>query len=146
MDNRHPSASPSSHGSGGYEKSDLSAKAIGIFGAALAVVMVLTLLVAAWMLGFFASWQAQRDTPPSPLATTRAGVPEPRLQVDPVKDLRALRAAEDKILTSYGWVNREAGIVRVPIERAMQLLVERGLPRPATSEPAPAARMPGGTR
>jgi len=146
MDNRHPAAPPSSHGSGGYEKSDLSAKAIVIFGVALAGVLVLTLLVAAWMLGFFASWQAQRDAPPSPLATTRAGVPEPRLQVEPIKDLRSLRAAEDKILMSYGWVSRDAGIVRIPIERAMQLLVERGLPRPATSERVQAAQTRGGTQ
>lgn len=133
MDSRHPAAPPASHGSGGYERSDLSARAIVIFGVVLTLVVVLTLLVAAWMFGFFASWQARRDAPPSPLAASRPGPPQPRLQVQPVKDLKALRSAEDRILSSYGWINKEAGTVRIPIERAMQLLVERGLPEPPTA-------------
>jgi hypothetical protein len=54
--------------------------------------------------------------------------PLPREQPDPKVDLKALREREERDLTSYGWVNRQAGIVRIPIERAMQLIVERGLP------------------
>jgi hypothetical protein len=54
--------------------------------------------------------------------------PMPREQPDPRIDLKALREREDRELASYGWVNRPAGIVRIPIERAMQLIVERGLP------------------
>jgi hypothetical protein len=49
------------------------------------------------------------------------------LQVDGLRNLRAMRATEDGLLTSYGWVNREAKTVRIPVERAMDLLVERGL-------------------
>ena len=54
--------------------------------------------------------------------------PEPRLQVNPREDLRELRAAEDQILTTYGWVDKNAGTVRIPIEQAMKLTLERGLP------------------
>ena len=54
--------------------------------------------------------------------------PEPRLQTNPREDLRLLREQEDAILKSYGWVDRPAGVVRIPIEEAMKLTVQRGLP------------------
>ena len=44
-----------------------------------------------------------------------------------------IRANEDRILYSYGWSDEKAGTVRIPIERAMELLVERGLPVRASS-------------
>jgi hypothetical protein len=40
--------------------------------------------------------------------------------------LRALRAAENAILEHYGWVDRDKGVVHIPIDRAMDLLAERG--------------------
>jgi hypothetical protein len=52
----------------------------------------------------------------------------PRLEVDPSEALRSRREREKELLTSYGWVDRERGVVRIPIERAKELLVERGLP------------------
>ena len=60
--------------------------------------------------------------------TTVQEFPNPRLQIKPPADLAKLRAAEDGDLNSYGWVNRQSGTVRIPIDRAMQLLLERGLP------------------
>ena len=62
----------------------------------------------------------------------RAAVPSlgqyPKLQVNPVVDLNAFRAREEAELNSYGWVNQTAGIVHVPIERAMELVLQKGLP------------------
>lgn len=57
--------------------------------------------------------------------------PAPRLQADPLADLDALHARERAQLEGYAWVDRQAGTVRIPIERAMQLLAERrsGEPR-----------------
>ena len=66
--------------------------------------------------------------------------PAPRLEVTPVLDLRAMRAAEDKILNSYGWIDPEKGMVRIPIDRAIDLLAQRGLPSRAADAAAPAAR------
>jgi hypothetical protein len=60
----------------------------------------------------------------------------PSLQPLPARDLAQFRAEEDLALGSYGWVDKEKGIVRIPIERAMRLLEERGLPAPAASPPA----------
>ena len=59
------------------------------------------------------------------------GLPSPRppiLETKPKLTLQAQRSREDAELESYGWANRNTGIARIPIERAMQLLAERGLP------------------
>jgi hypothetical protein len=54
--------------------------------------------------------------------------PEPRLQVSAPKDLEQYKAAQGEILNSYGWIDQNAGVVRIPIERAMDILVQKGLP------------------
>jgi hypothetical protein len=54
--------------------------------------------------------------------------PEPRLQIAPREDLRELRSREEAELHSYAWVDKTNGVVRIPIDRAMNLLLERGLP------------------
>ena len=57
--------------------------------------------------------------------------PAPALQVHGREDLETLRKREDKELAEYGWVDRSNGAVRIPIERAMQLIAQRGLKQPA---------------
>ena len=54
--------------------------------------------------------------------------PEPRLQTNPRADLRDLRAHEDLVLGTYGWVDKPAGVVRIPIDEAMKITLQRGLP------------------
>jgi hypothetical protein len=54
--------------------------------------------------------------------------PEPRLQIDPQQDLAALRQQEQQRLSGYGWVDRERGLARIPVERAMEDIARRGLP------------------
>ena len=77
---------------------------------------------------YFEARQQQLDSQPSPLAETRPLPPEPRLQVTPVQDVQILRTEKEHRLNNYAWVNKEAGIVRLPIERAIELVAERGLP------------------
>lgn len=62
--------------------------------------------------------------------------PKPNLQIHPHDDLVALQAREDSELHSYGWADRKAGVVRIPIDRAMELIAERGLPTRGTNRPA----------
>ena len=62
------------------------------------------------------------------VAASRAYFPQPNEQVSPRDDLRELRAREDAELNSYGWIDRKAGAVRIPIDRAMELILQRGLP------------------
>ncbi len=54
--------------------------------------------------------------------------PAPRLQTDAPRDLQSMRSHEEQALDGYGWVDRNAGIVRIPIDRAMDLLSRRELP------------------
>ena len=69
--------------------------------------------------------------------------PTPRLQDDDVRDMSEMHAAEDKYLKGYAWTDQANGRVRIPIDRAMELLVERGLPtRKAGAQPASAPAQP----
>lgn len=54
--------------------------------------------------------------------------PQPRLLVNEPANLATFQAREHEVLTTYGWVDRNAGIVRIPVERAKDLVLERGLP------------------
>jgi len=63
--------------------------------------------------------------------------PAPRLQPSPPRDLQEMRAAEDSVLNGYAWVNPDQGVVRIPIARAMDLLIRQNLrSRPQTAQPA----------
>ncbi|SDL72118.1 hypothetical protein SAMN05661010_02415 [Modicisalibacter muralis] len=66
--------------------------------------------------------------------------PAPALQPSPQSDLAAFEARMTREMSHYGWVDRQANIVRLPIERAMTLLVERGLP--PRQGPVPDRRLP----
>ena len=50
-----------------------------------------------------------------------------------------MRAAEEQVLTTYGWVDQQKGVVRVPIDRAIDLLAQKGLPSRPQSEAQAAA-------
>ncbi|MGH9321435.1 MAG: hypothetical protein ACRD21_06475 [Vicinamibacteria bacterium] len=52
----------------------------------------------------------------------------PRIEISPASELERERAREEELLESYGWVDRERGVVRVPIDQAMEKLLESGLP------------------
>lgn len=87
-----------------------------------------------------AALERRSDPPPNPMAEdiqamNAQGFPGPQLQPSPTVDMSAHRHAEEKVLGSYGWVNQDNGIVRVPITRAMEMLVERH----RTAVPAPTA-------
>jgi hypothetical protein len=63
-----------------------------------------------------------------------AAFPHPQLQTNPPADLHKYLLAKEQELTSYGWINKNAGIVRIPIDRAIDLLISRGVPvRPSDS-------------
>ncbi len=109
-------------------KSGHEHKAADVLGVALVAGLVL-LIVAVSLLtaGGVIRFAAQGEKPARP-ATRPAQFPEPRLEAHPVAGFTAARAAAEKELHSYGWINRKAGVAHVPIERAMTMLLERGLP------------------
>ena len=130
-----------------HEESDVDIRAILRFGAWLAIVMV-GIYVAVWLVfGFFDRREASESVRDFPLAAGRSDVPpQPRLQADPRQDLRALQQRDEALLNSYGWADREAGLVRIPIAEAMRLTVERGLPVRWTAAAAPATPAGGAPR
>lgn len=112
----------------GHEESDANVSALAKYGIGLTVIFALVLVLMLMLRGFFAT-QTRRATPPaSPLAAQRQAPPAPLLQVTPEKDLLQVRATEDSILHTYGKVTSDASVVRLPIERAMELVAQRGLP------------------
>ena len=75
-------------------------------------------------------WRARQKELPPPVPVAQAlpsAPPEPRLQIAPSLDLKALRATEDAQLHGYGWVDRKAGVVHIPIERAMDLVAQEAV-------------------
>jgi hypothetical protein len=54
--------------------------------------------------------------------------PAPRLEEHPAIEIQQLRAQEDHILSTYGWTDKKTGVVRIPIDRAMELQLQRGFP------------------
>jgi len=121
-----PGSPPEVH----HEESDVDIRAILGFGAGLIVAAVLIHLLAYVLLRYFDAREARRVMPQYPLAVAQGNrvPPEPRLQTDPRQDLADLRAREDETLNSYGWVDKNAGIVRIPIDEAIKLTLARGLP------------------
>jgi hypothetical protein len=119
-----------------HEHSDISIRGIIWFLVMLVVIVVVT-DVAMW--GFFKGLDTleQRNDPfVSPLAAPPGQLPaEPRLQTTPWHDLNEFRAEEQKRIHGYGWVDQRAGIGHVPIERAKELLLQRGLPSRANASP-----------
>lgn len=121
----------------GHERRDLGVRVMVAFGAGLALLTVLAMLVSTVTYSTMEERRVGAGEPPSPLAERDRKPPEPRLQVEPGRQLQRLRAEERALLRQYAWIDRESGIVRIPVERAMDLLAERGLPTvPADGGPA----------
>jgi hypothetical protein len=111
-----------------HELNTVSLRAIIVCGGALVALALVSLVLMWGIFDYFAARQARSAVPPAPLAGARQLPPEPRLQIQPAQDVQALREEERTILHSYGWVDATAGIVRIPIDRAIEVLAERGLP------------------
>lgn len=114
----------------GHERRDVDVVRVAIIGAGLAAMIAVSMVMMIWAFDFFVARESRSQPPPSTLTARPASqLPaEPRLQQNPLADLRVMRAEEDGLLGSYAWVDRDRGVVRLPIDRAMSLLVERGLP------------------
>ena len=119
-------------GGPGYEIQDTTPTLAFWIGIVLLSLILLTFVVTGVLRHIYRT--QVREKPPAPPAMARLHQvpPEPRLQVNETTDLERLRAAENAVLYTYGWVSRAQGKAHIPIERAMALVVERGLPaRPA---------------
>jgi len=119
----------------GHEASDLDPKQIALLAFTLAAIIVGVIFVTYALYRRFTTVEIRSQATPSPLSYTREPTPEPHLEANPGQDLKAMRAAENAVLHSYDWVDKEQGVVRIPIDRAIAILAARGLPaRPARNE------------
>src|SRR2546421_3009536 len=123
-----------------YEREDLSPRGIFAFLIGLGLVLVLVYFVVKGMDAYLDAYQKQHQPPLNPLVSQTetdsrkvsnadiARFPQPRLETNERLEINDFRLQEEKNLNSYGWIDQKAGIARIPIDRAMELLAQRGLP------------------
>jgi hypothetical protein len=135
-----------------YEQQDLRSKTVLIFFAGLVVLLLVAYGIVVSLSTGLGHYDRTHQPEPNPLAVdTTSGAerravpkqatedqikhdfPEPRLEEDERMELQDVRGPKDEQLATYGWVDKKGGVVHIPIERAMELVVQRGLPtRPQT--------------
>ena len=128
-----------------YKGGDIGYRGLAYATLGLAVLVGGAAAASFLLFSFFQSRQAQGDPPASPFGEVRIVPPAPRLQVEPADDLRAMEAEMERLLGSYEWVDRERGLVRVPIERAMEVVAGGGGPAPVLPPAEGAPGAPGGS-
>jgi hypothetical protein len=119
----------------GYEVRDANVKGLLGFGVAMAIVLF---IITVAMIGVFRYYAHTQNLGPtaSPFENSRTIPPLPRLQAAPHTDILEYWDSEQKALHSYGWVDRQKGIAHIPIDEAMRMVVQRGLPARAASPPS----------
>lgn len=135
------------HGHGGYEKTDADAGDTYRAGLYILGAMVVTALFLVPMYRFLGRREAREQ---APAATVLKADPKaaptafPRLVTSEPAALAEFRAQEDAFLTSYGWVEKDKAVARMPVDEAMKIVAERGLPKFPGPEltPAPAGGTP----
>ena len=111
-----------------HESSDVDLRRITYWGVGLIAAVVLILVFLFWLFNFFSKRESRLGHDPIGIRQSTPQTTGPPLQISPRNEMAEMRSAEDKILHSYGWIDEQKGIVRIPIERAMELTAQRGLP------------------
>jgi hypothetical protein len=133
-----------------YEDSDVSVGRLFAFAAGVVGLVLFGVLASALAFHFFVH-HTPMGPPASPFEDVRELPPDLRLQSAAPLDLKRYRDDQEKILAGYGWVDPHAGIVRIPVERAMDLLLQKGYPVRGSSAVngqvnTPGAAAPPGSR
>jgi len=146
------------HEGTGFEREDWNAGTVYAFLIGLAVVCLLVYFVLRGMYAYLDARSRASQPAQNPLVTARgpevrnlprlkiqeqikSTFPDPRLEENERQEINQFRLGEEETLNSYGWVDQSAGVVRIPIERAMELIAERGLPTRPQAETVQPARM-----
>ena len=129
-----------------WERADISTGAIYIYLIGLAISVILTFGVCVFILSGTTHMVDRSDTPPPPIRqemgkSFEAMPPEPRLQgvpgheKDPQEDLREKMGKDSEAMHHYEMVDQSSGMAQIPIEDAMKMIVEKGLPGAPPPEP-----------
>ncbi len=118
------------HSANGHETRDVDVRAVSKVGIGISLGVVAAFFLMWFLFDRFAARELRHEPKPDPMAASnpQKEPPEPRLQPRPVMDLKSFRAGEEAILNSYGWVDPAKGIVRIPVDRALELVAKEGLP------------------
>ncbi len=123
-----------------HEHRDVNVWAVGKVGIALILTTIASLVLMFGVFRYFEVRENAAQIPPASTTTPPSALPpEPNLMFNQSEsvNLGDIRALEDKEINSYGWVDQAHGVVRIPIDRAMDIVAQRGLPaRPNTTVPA----------
>jgi len=112
-----------------FEESDINGRAVVIVGSAVLVFAMLVTVVLYPVFEHFLHVHAEQTPPALPEFTHGVVMPpEPQVQENPRRDLASYINQQQFELHRYDVVNRQSGAVTIPIERAMDLLVQRGIP------------------
>jgi hypothetical protein len=124
-------------GATSYEKRDVTVRPVAIVTVSILVASFLVMIPIRLLFLYLHGREQAHQT--APVSVTRAQVaeevPEPRLEPIIGKTLADVRQREREKLTTYGWVDKSAQVVRIPIERAIELTAQAGLPSRAGAEP-----------
>jgi hypothetical protein len=138
METKHPGPEAQNEG---YERRDVNIPALLKLAGGLALLIAVTLVVISWSFGVFNKLMPL-GPPASPFSDVRQLPPAPRLQPAPHMELKDYCTAQQNNVNTYAWVDQQQGTVRIPIDRAMDLILQQGLPTRA-SNGAPATDLPG---
>jgi hypothetical protein len=112
----------------GHETHDAPVGPIVLTGAGLAFIVAMVGLIIYGILTYLGTHPAT-SVRANPMAAEDSQIPPaPRIEEHPAIEIQQLHAQEDHILSTYGWTDKKAGVVRIPIDRAMELQLERGFP------------------
>ena len=120
-----------------YEKEDINERSTFWFGFWILALMVGVSFLVKPLYNLLVARGVETQAPAAYVAESDPAAlepPGPRLQVTPELELAAFRAREDAILGSYAWVEKDRGVVRLPIDEAIRIVAQRGLPTFPTSE------------
>jgi len=125
-----------------YETRDVATRSM-VYSAIGIAALILAGLLASWFSFRYFVGVQQLGPPASPFENTRELPPAPRLQVSPTETLKQYQSEESSKLSSYGWIDKNAGVVRIPIARATELSLQRGFPIRSST---PTSSRPGGAK
>ncbi|MGA7292174.1 MAG: hypothetical protein WBW53_15335 [Terriglobales bacterium] len=127
-----------------YEREDLGTRSVFAFMIGLAVIGVIIYFIIVGMYSFLDKYERSQMATASPLVTSKRAMSRvvtqadmdkafknngaPMLETNERGQFRDFLLRQEDQLNSYGWIDEKAGIAHIPIERAMDLIVERGLP------------------
>lgn len=114
---------------GGHEEVDVNPRALFIFLAGLVSVVGLVMLLMMLMFNAFEARIQRTDPPVSPLASQRKDYVGVSLEPTSTTEIDQMRTEQQQIMTTYAWIDRRDGIVRVPLEEALKAAAQDGLPQ-----------------